>query len=103
MYETADLGSPAVPVVTGETTDGATLATALTAYNQKYLNNVFGVDPTSRRSSSGQQSLQPMFAATASYTLLDNHELGNRSLQSGGAPPNAPQGTPDPAFDVNTI
>jgi hypothetical protein len=43
-----------------------------------------------------------MFAATASYTLLDNHELGNRSLQSGGAPPAAPQGTPDPAFDVNT-
>ena len=42
-----------------------------------------------------------MFAATASYTLLDNHELGNRSLQSGGAPPAAPQGTPDPALDVN--
>src|SRR5207248_3381271 len=28
-------------------------------------------------------------------------QLGNRSLQSGGAPPAAPQGTPDPAFDVN--
>ena len=79
----------------------AFLATALTAYNQKYLNNVLGVDPTGHPSSVGQQSLQPMFAATASYTLLDNHELGNRSLQSGGAPPNAPQGTPDPAFDVN--
>ena len=102
MYETADLASPAVSVVTGETTDAAALATALTAYNQKYLNNVFGVDPTGRPSKSGQQSLQPMFAATASYTLLDNHELGNRSLQSGGAPPNAPQGTPEPAFDVNT-
>jgi len=101
MYETADLASPAVPVVTGETTDRAALATALTAYNQKYLNNVLGVDPTGRPSNSGQQSLQPMFAATAAYTLLDNHELGNRSLQSGGAPPNAPQGTPDPAFDVN--
>jgi alkaline phosphatase D len=102
MYETADLASPAVPVVTGETTDAAALANALTAYNQKYLNNVFGVDPTGRPSNSGQQSLQPMFAATAAYTLLDNHELGNQSLQSGGAPPNAPQGTPDPAFDVNT-
>ena len=101
MYETADLASPAVPVVTGEITDAATLATALTAYNQKYLNNVLGVDPTGRPSRSGQQSLQPMFAATASYTLLDNHELGNRSLQSGGAPPAAPQGTPDPALDVN--
>jgi hypothetical protein len=42
-----------------------------------------------------------MLAAAGSYTLLDNHELGNRSLQSGGAPTNAPQGTPDPAFDVN--
>jgi phosphodiesterase/alkaline phosphatase D-like protein len=102
MYETADGASPAVPVVSGETTDRDALATALTAYNQKYLNNVLGVDPTGRPSNSGQQSLQPMFAATASYTLLDNHELGNRSLQSGGAPPNAPQGTPDPAFDVNT-
>ena len=102
MYETADRASPAVPVVTGETTDAAALANALTAYNQKYLNNVFGVDPTGRPSNSGQQSLQPMFAATAAYTLLDNHELGNQSLQSGGAPPNAPQGTPDPAFDVNT-
>lgn len=101
MHETADLGSPAVPVVTGETTDRAALATALAAYNQKYLNNVLGVDPTGRPSKSGQQSLQPMFAATAAYTLLDNHELGNRSLQSGGAPPNAPQGTPDPSFDVN--
>src|SRR5438270_9026961 len=73
MYETADLASPAVPVVVGETTDRAALATALTAYNQKYLNNVFGVDPTGRSSNSGQQSLQPMFAATADYTLLDNH------------------------------
>jgi phosphodiesterase/alkaline phosphatase D-like protein len=102
MYETADLASPAVPVVTGETTDAATLTTALTAYNWKYLNNVLGVDPTGRPSRSGQQSLQPMFAATASYTLLDNHELGNRSVQSGGAPPAAPQGTPESAFDVNT-
>jgi phosphodiesterase/alkaline phosphatase D-like protein len=102
MYETADLGSPAVPVATGETTDAAALANALTAYDQKYLNNVLGVEPTGRPSRSGQQSLQPMFAATASYTLLDNHELGNRSLQSGGAPPAAPQGTPDPVFDVNT-
>jgi hypothetical protein len=42
-----------------------------------------------------------MLAAAGSYTLLDNHKLGNSSLQSSGAPPNAPQGTPDPAFDVN--
>jgi phosphodiesterase/alkaline phosphatase D-like protein len=50
MYETADLGSPAVPVVSGETTNAAALANALTAYDQKYLNNVLGVDPTGRPS-----------------------------------------------------
>src|ERR1700726_1005465 len=61
MYETAGPSSLAVPVVTGETTDGAALATALTAYNQKYLNNILGVDPTGRPSNYGQQSLQPMF------------------------------------------
>jgi alkaline phosphatase D len=36
MYETPDAGSPAVPTITGETTDPASLAKALTAYNQKY-------------------------------------------------------------------
>jgi len=102
MYETADLASPAVPVVTGETTDRAALSNALAAYNRKYLNNIRGVDAAGWPSAFGQQGLRPMLASTASYTLLDNHELGNRSLQSGGAPPAAPQGTPDPAFDVNT-
>src|SRR5207253_5435116 len=64
---------------------------------------MLGVDPaTGRPGTSGQQSLQPMLAATGSYTLLDNHELGNRSLQSGGAPPSAPADTTDPVFDVNT-
>ena len=98
----ADLASPAVPVVAGETTDRAALANALAAYNRKYLNNIRGVDAAGWPSAFGQQGLRPIFASTASYTLLDNHELGNRSLQSGGAPPAAPQGTPDPAFDVNT-
>jgi alkaline phosphatase D len=102
MYETPDAGSPAVPTITGETADPASLSNALTAYDQKYLNNVLGVNPaTGQPSLSGQQSLQPMLAVTGTYTLLDNHELGNRSLQSGGAPPVAPQGTTDPAFDVN--
>jgi phosphodiesterase/alkaline phosphatase D-like protein len=103
MYETASPGSPAVPVVSGQTTDPTQLSAALQAYNKKYLENVLGVDPASGQpSAAGQQSLQPMLAATGSYTLLDNHELGNRSLQSGGAPPSAPPDTVDPAFDVNT-
>ena len=102
MYETASTGSPAVPTITGQTTNPSDLSAALTAYNQKYLNNVLGVNSASGLpSASGQQGLQPMLAATGTYTLLDNHELGNKSLQSGGAPPTAPQGTIDPAFDVN--
>ena len=102
MYEIPSTGSPAVPVVSGETTDAAQLEEALKAYDRKYMENMLGVDPaTGHPSVSGQQSLQPMLAATGSYTLLDNHELGNRSLQSGGAPPSAPPDTTDPAFDVN--
>jgi hypothetical protein len=88
MYETPDAGSPAVPTITGETADPASLSNALTAYDQKYLNNVLGVNPaTGQPSLSGQQSLQPMLAATGTYTLLDNHELGNRSLQSAARRP----------------
>jgi alkaline phosphatase D len=103
MYETASTGSPAVPLITGETTDPRQLEEGLKAYDRKYLENMLGVDPaTGQPSASGQQSLQPMLAATGSYTLLDNHELGNRSLQSGGAPPSAPPDITDPAFDVNT-
>jgi len=103
MYEIPSTGSPAVPVVSGETADPAQLEEALKAYDRKYMENMLGVDPaTGQPSASGQQSLQPMLAATGSYTLLDNHELGNRSLQSGGAPPSAPPDTTDPAFDVNT-
>ena len=102
MYETPDAGSLAVPTITGETTDPASLSRALAAYNQKYLNNVLGVNAANGQPAlTGQQSLQPMLAATGTYTLIDNHELGNRSLQSGGAPLTATQGTTDPAFDVN--
>src|ERR1700738_5115971 len=43
-----------------------------------------------------------MLAATGAYPLLDTHDLANRPLQSGGAPPSAPPDTTDPAFDVNT-
>jgi hypothetical protein len=37
MYETASTGSPAVPVVTEQTTDPTALSNAITAYNQNYL------------------------------------------------------------------
>jgi hypothetical protein len=96
MYETASTGSPAVPLITGETADPTRLEEGLKAYTGNIWRTC-AVDPaTGQPSASGQQSLQPMLAATGSYTLLDNHELGNRSLQSGGAPPSAPPETTDP-------
>jgi phosphodiesterase/alkaline phosphatase D-like protein len=46
--------------------------------------------------------LTNFFDSTGHYTLLDNHELGNRQFINGGAPANAPFNTTDPSFDVNT-
>src|SRR5262245_13842745 len=46
--------------------------------------------------------LTNFFDSTGHYTLLDNHELGNRQFINGGAPANAPFNTTDPQFDVNT-
>jgi alkaline phosphatase D len=102
MYETASTGSPATPGITGQTTDPVALFKILSAYNRKYLENLLGVDTTNGKpTATGQQSLQPMLAATGTYTLLDNHELGNQALQSGGAPPAAPFKSIDSTFDVN--
>ncbi len=102
MYETASTGSPAVPVITSAST-GSALAAGLAAYDHKYLENVSGVDPTTGAAGpAGQQGLQDMLQATGGYTLLDNHELGNASLQSGGAPLAAgSRVTPTQGFDVN--
>jgi phosphodiesterase/alkaline phosphatase D-like protein len=46
--------------------------------------------------------LTNFFDSTGHYTLLDNHELGNRQFINGGAPANAPFNTTNPLFDVNT-
>jgi hypothetical protein len=65
MYETASTGSPAVPLIIGETTDPGQLEEGLKAYDRKYMENMLGVDPASGHPiASGQQSLQPMLAAT---------------------------------------
>lgn len=103
MYETASTGSAAVPVITSAST-GAALTAGLAAYDRKYLENVSGVNSTTgAAATSGQQGLQAMLAATGDYTLLDNHELGNVSLQSGGAPLAAgARVTATQGFDVNT-
>lgn len=113
MYETASGAvnntvpvSPAVPTLTPTSTAAASQA-ALPTYNQKYLENITGVVSTGPNAgaintASGQQSLRDFLANVGTYTVLDNHELGNRQLQSGGAPLLAASPNSDPAFDVNT-
>lgn len=105
MYETASgtgAGiSPAVPTLT-PASSAADAQRALPDYDRKYLENRTGVAPGGAMTGAGQLGLQPMFAATAIYTLLDNHELGNASLQSGGAPASLlASRTTDPSLDVN--
>src|SRR5215468_6797091 len=104
MYETASTGSPAVTNLTS-TSNAATIAQGLADYQRKYRENVQGVNTStgSPNQTSGQQSLQNLLAAAGSYTVLDNHELGNASLQSGGAPLAAgARVTPGQGSDVNT-
>ena len=84
MYETAATGSPATVAAT---TNGSNAAQVLTDYHRKYLETISGVTAAGvATTAAGQQGVRQMLAATGSYTLLDNHELGNRQLQAGGAP-----------------
>ena len=101
MYETASTGSPAVPLLTPTSTAAASQA-ALATYNSKYLENISGVSAAGTATTAGQQGLGSFLAVQGSYTLLDNHELGNKKLQSGGAPLAAASPNTNPAFDVNT-
>jgi phosphodiesterase/alkaline phosphatase D-like protein len=102
MYETASTASPAVPTLTPASSAAAAQA-ALPVYNQKYLENITGVTAVgASTTTTGQQGLQSFLAATGSYTVLDNHELGNKTLQSGGAPLSAASPNANSAFDVNT-
>ena len=93
IYETASDGSPAAA------DPFADPGRALSDYRRKYLENIQPVK------AGGAASLQAMFAAQGNYTLLDNHELGNKQFVSGGAPPGDPPGKGvdpnDPANDVN--
>ncbi|MFB2644698.1 ExeM/NucH family extracellular endonuclease, partial [Raphidiopsis sp. BLCC-F218] len=76
IYSAASNGSPAaVFPVTDANAD-----TALIDYHRKYLENIKPVNP------GGFAGLQTLFASQGNYTLLDNHELGNRQLINGGAP-----------------
>ena len=101
MYETGSPGSPAVPLITPTSTP-AQSATGLVVYDTKYLQNISGVTTGGVASAAGQQGLSSFLAAQGTYTLLDNHELSNKQLQSGGAPLAAASPNSNQAFDANT-
>ena len=89
IYETASLGSPSVTLsgtIPAPSTNGASQAQLFNDYSRKYREQFLAVNPA------GQNCLQPMFASQGNYTLLDNHELGNRQYINGGAPAGGPVG-----------
>jgi phosphodiesterase/alkaline phosphatase D-like protein len=113
IYETAsgstttDNVSPAVPSssVPSNLTDGG-LSAMQQAYFAKYQQQL---EPVSTGSYAGlgdaSSGLQGFFDSTGHYTLLDNHELGNKQLINGGAPEGLNGIGVDPtntANDVNT-
>jgi phosphodiesterase/alkaline phosphatase D-like protein len=73
IYETASKGSPATadPV--------ANPAQALTDYRRKYLESIQAINLD------GFAGLKTLYGSQGNYTLLDNHELGNKQLINGGA------------------
>ncbi|HEY7088802.1 MAG TPA: alkaline phosphatase D family protein, partial [Tepidisphaeraceae bacterium] len=88
IYETASTGSaaaaatvnPSTATTDGLITSGATQAQLLTDYHRKYKEQFLPVN------SGGQKAMLDFYAAQGNYTLLDNHELGNRQYINGGAP-----------------
>ena len=115
IYETAsgsastDNISPAVPSsAVASNLTGSGLTAMEQAYWAKYRQQLQPVNngpyPGLGDASSG---LQGFFDSTGHYTLLDNHELGNKQLINGGAPAGSnPAGIgvdpTNPANDVNT-
>lgn len=94
IYETSSLISEA-------TADPFTNPSqALVDYHRKYREQFEPVIPN------GFPGLTDFFAAVGHYTLLDNHEAGNKQFQAGGAPTGNPPGKgldgTDPSYDVNT-
>ncbi len=93
IYETASSGSPAAADAVANPNQ------ALIDYHRKYLENIQPI------SNGGFAGLETLYASQGNYTLLDNHELGNKQLINGGAPivlaPNSGNGTNNNAYDVN--
>ncbi len=109
IYETASTGSSAV-AATGSfgaglptNTTGASPSTLYTDFTRKYREQFIAIN------SGGQNCLQDFFAAQGNYTLLDNHELGNKQYMHGGAPAGGTVGTSssgagvDPAVTANDV
>jgi alkaline phosphatase D len=73
---------------------------ALSDYRRKYREQL---EPVKAGDFTG---LQKLFAANGNYTLLDNHELGNKQFINGGAPRGTPEGkgvdAADSQYDINT-
>src|SRR5262249_8278403 len=90
IYETAS--GQGTPNFSPAVNANPNVAEYWTKYKQQFL-------PVSTGSYAG---LTNFFDSTGHYTLLDNHELGNRQFISGGAPASAPFNTTDPQYDVNT-
>ncbi len=80
IYET----KTAISEATADPLDNPTQT--LVDYHRKYRENLEPVAP------GGFSSLQTLFASQGNYTLLDNHELGNKQFINGGAPVGTPAG-----------
>jgi phosphodiesterase/alkaline phosphatase D-like protein len=82
-YETASgsAGNNNSPAVTSTTS--ATKSQLFSQFSTKYREQLLPVNP------GGQKGLQTFFASQGNYTLMDNHELGNKQYINGGAPAGA--------------
>src|SRR5262249_4129724 len=90
IYETAS--GQGTPNFSPAVNANPNVAENWTKYKQQFLPVYTGSYP----------GLTSFFDATGHYTLLDNHELGNRQYINGGAPSSAPFNTTDTQYDVNT-
>jgi phosphodiesterase/alkaline phosphatase D-like protein len=90
IYETsASIGSPAVAStgnIPAPSTNGATQATLKADFSRKYREQFLPVNV------GGQAALKSFYAGQGNYTMLDNHELGNKQYINGGAPAGGPVG-----------
>ena len=109
IYETASSNSAAVTASGAfgaglpTSSTGATMSQLYTDYTRKYREQFIAVN------AGGQNCLQDFFAAQGNYTLLDNHELGNKQYMHGGAAAGGTVGDAatgrgvDPAVTANDV